>query len=108
MTLLALNLSRHVNGVAKRHAEVSRLMFAPHVINAITNGVHAATWTSPPFAEMFDRHIPDWRKDSFSIRYALSIPPVEVRLAHATAKKQLLSKVNERAGVTLHPTVLTL
>jgi starch phosphorylase len=29
MTYLALNLSYYVNGVAKRHAEVSRVMFAP-------------------------------------------------------------------------------
>ena len=28
MTYLALNLSRYVNGVAKKHGEVSRLMFA--------------------------------------------------------------------------------
>lgn len=43
MTYLALNLSHYVNGVAKRHAEVSRLMFADHEIDSITNGVHART-----------------------------------------------------------------
>ena len=49
LTFLALNLSRYVNGVAKRHGEVSRLLFAGYTIDAITNGVHAATWTSSPF-----------------------------------------------------------
>jgi len=58
MTYLALNLSRYINGVAKKHGEVSRLMFAGHTIDAITNGVHAATWISHPFQEIYDRYIP--------------------------------------------------
>ena len=49
MTYLALNLSHYVNGVAKRHGEVSRLMFASYEIDAITNGVHVPIWTSPAF-----------------------------------------------------------
>jgi len=40
MTYLALNVSHYVNGVAKRHGEISRLMFAGYNIDAITNGVH--------------------------------------------------------------------
>ena len=78
MTYLALNLSHYVNGVAKRHGEVSQLMFAPYKIDAITNGVHAATWTSQALQQLFDRYIPGWRKDSFSLRYALSIPKQEL------------------------------
>jgi len=71
MTYLALNLSRYINGVAKKHGEISRLMFAGHTIDAITNGVHAATWVSHPFQDLYDRHIPGWRDDNFSLRYAL-------------------------------------
>ena len=33
-------------------------MFAGHIIDAITNGVHAATWVSQPFQELYDRYIP--------------------------------------------------
>ena len=40
MTYLALNLSHYVNGVAKRHGEISQTMFARHAIDSITNGVH--------------------------------------------------------------------
>src|SRR5260370_33151294 len=47
MTYLALRLSNYVNGVAKLHGEVSRKMFPNVPIEPITNGVHAATWTSP-------------------------------------------------------------
>jgi len=74
MTYLALRLSRYINGVARKHGEVSRLMFAGYAIDAITNGVHASTWVSGPFRDLFDRTIPFWRKDNFSLRYALSIP----------------------------------
>ncbi len=49
MTYLALSLSNYVNGVAKLHGEVSRKMFPNVHIEAITNGVHAATWTAPAF-----------------------------------------------------------
>jgi len=54
MTYLALSLSNYVNGVAKLHGEVSRKMFPNVPIEAITNGVHAATWTSPAFQDLFD------------------------------------------------------
>ncbi|MBI3962401.1 MAG: alpha-glucan family phosphorylase, partial [Deinococcus sp.] len=78
LTYLALSLSHYVNGVAKKHGEVSRLMFAGYAIDAITNGVHAATWVAQPLQELYDRHIPDWRQDNFSLRYALSIPREEL------------------------------
>jgi starch phosphorylase len=48
MTYLALTMSHYVNGVAKKHGEQSRLMFAGYPIDAITNGVHAASWVCEP------------------------------------------------------------
>jgi len=108
MTYLALNLSHFINGVAKKHGEVSQHMFARYVIDAITNGVHAATWTSPPFQAMFDRYIPGWREDNFSLRYALSIPNQELWDAHLTAKHQMLQEVNRAANAGMDVDVLTL
>ncbi|MBM4083316.1 MAG: alpha-glucan family phosphorylase [Planctomycetes bacterium] len=108
MTHLALNLSHYVNGVARKHAEVSRQMFAPYQIDAITNGVHAATWTSPPFAALFDRYLPGWREDNFSLRYALSIPPQEIWDAHRQAKRDLLRHVNRETNAGLEADVLTI
>ena len=108
LTYLALSLSHFVNGVAKKHAEVSRLMFAQYQIDAITNGVHAATWTSPPFQTLFDQHIPGWREDNFSLRYALSIPSSEVLNAHRAAKRELILHVNRSANVGMDLDVLTL
>jgi glycogen phosphorylase len=94
MTYLGLNMSRYVNGVAKRHGQVSRLMFAGYHIDAITNGVHAATWTSSHFQALYDRHIPDWRQDNFSLRHAESISEAEIWEAHIQAKTELLAYVN--------------
>src|SRR6185437_11088943 len=45
LTLLGFQLSHYVNGVTKRHSLESRSMFPGYPVGAITNGVHAATWT---------------------------------------------------------------
>lgn len=108
LTYLALNLSHYVNGVAKKHGEVSRLMFAGYAIEAITNGVHAATWVSEPFQALYDRYIPGWRQDNFSLRYALSIPRPEVWAAHTQAKKQLIQYVHRATDVEMDGDVFTL
>ena len=108
MTYLALNLSHYVNGVAKKHAEVSRHMFAEYQVDAITNGVHAATWVSPAFQALFDRHIPGWREDNFSLRYALGIASPEVWQAHCAAKRELVQCVNRETNAGLDVDVLTL
>jgi len=108
MTYLALNLSRYVNGVSKEHGEVSRLMFAHYTIDCITNGVHAATWASEPFQRLFDQYIKDWRRDNFSLRYALSIPKSEVWEAHMTAKKQLIQYVNRETNVGMDVDIMTM
>ena len=108
MTYLALNLSHYVNGVAKKHGEVSRLMFAGYAIDAITNGVHAATWVTDSFQNLYDRYIPGWKEDNFSLRYALSIPRQEVWKAHVQAKKELIHTVNRETNAGMDVDVLTL
>lgn len=108
LTHVALNLSHYVNGVAKKHAEVSRRMFAKYRIDDITNGVHAATWTAPSFQQLFDREIPGWRADNFSLRYAHNLPAEDVWTAHAAAKSALFERVLGQARAVLDPNVLTL
>jgi starch phosphorylase len=101
MTHLALRASRFTNGVALRHGEVSRAMF-PHVsIHGVTNGVHAGTWTSPPFAELFDRRLAGWRRDNWQLRHALGIPLHEIGEAHADAKQALIDRVAHATGKLL-------
>ncbi len=70
MTVLALKLSRHANGVSALHGKVSRLMWQTLFPNRteeevpighITNGVHVLTWLAPQMKTIFDRHFGnDW------------------------------------------------
>jgi len=108
MTYLALRFSGYVNGVAMRHGEVSRGMFPNYAISAITNGVHARTWTSPAFAELFDQYIPAWRTDNNYLRYAISIPLEDIRAAHAKSKEALFAAIRQRTGVVLDPEIFTM
>ena len=108
MTELALVFSRYVNGVALRHGEVAADMFPSYPMNAITNGVHAATWTAPAVAAVHDRHIPQWRRDNRYLRYAIKCPLEEIRAAHTQAKAELLTEVARRTGRVLDPAAFTI
>jgi starch phosphorylase len=108
MTYLALDSSHYVNGVAKRHGEISRHMFAQYKIDSITNGVHAGFWAAPPIAELFDRHIGAWREDNAGLRYALGIPKQELWIAHQRAKENLIRLVNQRCGAGLFANAFTI
>jgi starch phosphorylase len=108
MTALALEHSHYVNGVAKRHGEVSRDMFPGYQIDSITNGVHHVFWASGPFRELYDSHIPDWRQSPFSLRYAISLPSEELFQAHMRAKRALIDHVNRIENVGMDRDVFTL
>lgn len=108
MTELALKLSGYVNGVSMRHAEVSRSMFPDYSIEAVTNGVHAGAWTSPPFQALFDRAITPWQRDNWYLRYAIGIPLNEIWQAHAQAKRDLLQQVRWLTGLQLDEKIFTL
>ncbi|MBM3248045.1 MAG: alpha-glucan family phosphorylase [Candidatus Omnitrophica bacterium] len=98
MTWIALNLSKYINGVAKKHGEVTREMFPGYTIDSITNGIHLLTWVATSFKKLYDKYIPGWQSDYFSLRYALGIPKEEIFQAHFEAKKELIDYVNARAG----------
>lgn len=73
MTVLALKLSRHANGVSGLHGTVSRQMWQPMFPNRteeevpighITNGVHVGSWLAPQMHQIYDRHLaPNWIKN---------------------------------------------
>ena len=71
MTILALRLSRHANGVSKLHGEVTRSLwkdvwagvpFHEVPITNITNGVHTKTWMAPEFAALYRKHLGTWEE----------------------------------------------
>ena len=108
LTYLALNLSRYANAVARRHGEVSRQMFPEYAVDSITNGVHAATWTSDAFSALFDQHIPGWRQDNFDLRLAMGISRDEIWEAHMKSKRLLVDVINRQMSVAMDPELLTL
>ncbi|WP_340820699.1 alpha-glucan family phosphorylase [Methanolobus sp. WCC4] len=108
MTLLALNLSNYINGVAKRHRDVSRKMFPGYEISSITNGVHSYTWVCPYFRKLYDRYIPGWANEPELLVRVQSIPDNEVWDAHMLAKKELIDHVNSRSNAGLDYDTLTI
>lgn len=106
-TKLAMNFSTFVNAVARRHGEVSREMFPGYPIQAITNGVHAATWTSGPVRGLFDEFCPLWRRENSDLRLAAGIPTDRLLAAHDHSKRGLLEHVKKATGRTLDPAKLT-
>lgn len=108
MTYLALENSYYINGVAKSHRQVAQKMFAKYDIRSITNGVHAATWTAPPIATLFDELIPGWRADNLSLRYALNISKRHILKAHNQAKMNLIEHVNLLTGAGFEQDVFTI
>jgi starch phosphorylase len=101
MTQLALRGSHFVNGVAMRHGEVSRALFPGDKIHAITNGVHAGRWTSPAFRILFDRYVPDWKRDNQYLRHIVGVPVEDIAVAHRAAKDDFFVDVRRRTGVSL-------
>jgi len=102
MTRLALFFSNYVNGVAKKHGEVSRQMFPGHDIDTITNGVNTQRWVSDPFQRLFDKHIPFWRSDPYVLRSALGIDKTEIWDDHMQAKRTLIDFINNRYNVGMN------
>jgi starch phosphorylase len=106
MTRLALNLSEFVNGVAKRHAEVSAQLFPDYRVHAITNGVHPNTWTTEAFAALYDRYLPSWRHEPEQlVRADCCLPDAVVLEAHAQAKQALIERVRADTGTALRADV---
>jgi glycogen phosphorylase len=108
MTLLALNLSNYVNGVAKRHQEISAKMFTGYQIHAITNGVHSYTWTGAAYRKLYDKYLPGWAIEPDLLAKVDLIPDGEIWEAHQQQKQTLIDYVNQNSQVTLDPQIFTL
>ena len=109
MTRLALNLSEYVNGVAKRHAEISRSMFPGYRVHAITNGVHPFTWACESFQALYDKHLQGWcHEPELLLRADCCLSDDEVWDAHQQAKQELIDTVSKLTSTVLEPDVLTL
>jgi len=101
MTRLALNLSGYVNGVSERHAQTASGMFPGYDVRAVTNGVHAPTWTHVSFARLFHESFPQWAHDPEVLRRAERLSDDVVWNAHQDAKRDLTALVKARCDTSL-------
>lgn len=108
LTQLALNLSGWVNGVAQRHAEVSRTLFPGYTVHAITNGVHPWTWASDAHRRLYDQHVQHWCHEPELLLHADRIPPGELLAAHREAKHALIGLLQRAGGQALDPRRFTI
>ena len=108
MTFLALNLSEFVNGVTKRHKDVSRTLFPGYEIHSITNGVHYYTWTSESFRDLYDKYVPGWANEPELLVRVGGIPDEDIWQAHLEAKRELIDCVNRLTNVGMDYHTLTL
>ncbi|MFA5061228.1 MAG: alpha-glucan family phosphorylase [Candidatus Pacearchaeota archaeon] len=108
MTYLGLKFSGHINGVAKKHEEISKKMFPDYHIESITNGVHSVFWTSEYFASLFDKYIPNWREDSFNLRYVMSVPKEKIWVAHIKSKKKMIDWINKKYSLQMDTKTFTI
>jgi starch phosphorylase len=108
MTMLALHLSRYVNGVAKKHGEISKGLFPGFEIHAITNGIHPFTWASAFFVNLYDRYLPGWANEPELLVRVETVPDEEIWDAHCGAKAYLFQYIEETTGERFDPDLLTI
>jgi glycogen phosphorylase len=106
MAVMGLRLAQRANGVSRLHGEVSRKMFrglwpgfeaAEVPIGHVTNGVHAGTWVSREWAELFERHLGagfayggrDWGAIA-------DVPDEEIWRLRCLARERLVGDVRRR------------
>jgi len=110
MTAAAIRLSARVNGVSKRHGQVSREIWRgiwkgrtsdEIPIGHVTNGVHLATWMNNDIMGLLDQHLaPDWgyRVDDPEMWAGMSRVPSEALWEiHQRLKLGLIDFMREEA-----------
>src|SRR6266513_1657207 len=111
MTILALRMSRHSNGVSKLHGEVSRSLWrdvwngspAHEVpITSVTNGIHTKTWMAPEFSALYRKYLGEWDEHITEPEFwrgVSDIPDAELWETHQQLKHRLVEFVRERVRI---------
>ena len=114
MTVLALKMAAHSNGVSRLHGSVSREMFQsiwPGVpeeevpVGYVTNGVHFRSWISRDLDQLYDRYLsPRWREepaDRDIWQRAKQIPAEELWRTHERRRERLVAFARQRLRAEL-------
>jgi glycogen phosphorylase len=107
MTVVALMLARHCNGVSALHGEVSREMWKNVFklptgkgvpIGHVTNGIHPQTWLAPEMLGLYDRYLkPNFESDKLEFfRKADRIPDEELWQVRLIMKRKLIDFARRR------------
>ncbi len=108
MTILALRLSRHANGVSKLHGAVSQGLWKDVwagvpvqevPITSITNGVHTKTWMAPEFSALYTKYLGEWEEHLTEPEFwrgVIDIPDTQLWETHQKLKLRLVEFVRER------------
>ena len=109
MSMLALRVAAHTNGVSDLHARVTRRMWRhmwpglpePEVpIGSISNGVHYRSWISLELDELFERYLGRrWRHepaDTELWQRALQIPAEELWRTHEKRRHRMIEFIRRR------------
>ncbi len=111
MTILALRMSRHSNGVSKLHGEVSRSLWRDvwngvpvHEvpITSVTNGIHTKTWMAPEFSALYRKYLGEWEEhitEPDFWRGVIDIPDAQLWETHQQLKHRLVEFVRERVRI---------
>jgi starch phosphorylase len=111
LTPLALRMCRSINGVSRKHGEVSRELWnrmwpsksndeVP--ITSVTNGVHPATWVAPLLRRLYEQHVgEDWierARDAGVWAYGIEkLSDAELWQAHSLLKQRLVAFVRDHS-----------
>src|SRR6266481_576573 len=108
MTILALRMSRHSNGVSKLHGAVSRALWKDvwngvpvHEvpITSVTNGIHTKTWMAPEFSALYRKFLGEWEEHVTEPEFwrgVIDIPDSQLWETHQQLKHRLVEFVRER------------
>jgi len=109
MTVLALRLSGQANGVSKLHGQISRDMLgdvwpglhdSESPVQAVTNGVHLATWVGPEMDRLYRKHLDsDWA-DNGNWEAAHDLPGEELWAARTMQRRRMLEYMRESVEAT--------
>ncbi len=105
-TILALRMSRLVNGVSKKHAEVCKKMFPDYNFLGITNGVHLPSWASDETKAFLGKVAPEWQNAPACIESVLDVSIEEVAALRKVNKKALVDYINSHPDYLLSATKL--
>ncbi len=114
VTVLALRMAWHANGVSRLHGQVSRRMWqriwpeipAPEVpIRHITNGVHTQSWLGQGFSRLYQEYLganwPDRPADHGIWSRTDKIPDAELWRIHERSKERMIYFIRQRLRMNL-------